>query len=104
MYLYRGTLPLDGTKIYHATRFLVDVVRGSEDVPREILRYRNALLRRFAREFAMESVSMVPRLKLPPRVLPPFRRVLDLASRLWALHFRHVRETLGPATTASEHR
>jgi len=94
MYLYRGTLPIDETKIYHATRFLVNVVHGSEDVPREILRYRNALLRRFAREFAMEALSKAPRLRLPPRVLPPFRRTLDLVARLWSLHLRHVRQAL----------
>jgi hypothetical protein len=104
MYLYRGTLPLDGTKIYHATRFLVNVVQGSDDVPREIVRYRNALLRRFAREFAMESLAKVPRLRLPPGVLPPFRRILDLVSRLWSLHLGHVRGALthgGAASAAS---
>jgi hypothetical protein len=94
MYLYRGTLPLAETKIYHATRFLVNVVRGEGDVPREIVRYRNALLRRFAREFFMETLQKAPRLRLPQNAVAPFRRTLDLVARLWALHLAHVRPAL----------
>lgn len=102
MYLYRGTLPLAETRIFHATRFLADVVHGDGDVPREIVRYRNALLRRFAREFAMESLSRAPRLELPPAVLPPFRRTLDLVARLWSLHLGHVREALAEGAHGSQ--
>jgi hypothetical protein len=100
MYLYRGTPKLAETKIYHATRFLVAVEPGPEDVPREIVRYRDALLRRFARECAMEAIFRLPRPSLFRRGIGGVRNVRRVAERLWRLHRDHV----APALKKGRHR
>jgi hypothetical protein len=79
---------------------LVNVAPGSDAGPREIIRYRNALLRRFARELAMEALVR-PRLRLVRSSISPFRRALDLVSRIWLLHRDHVRPALAMGSRSS---